>query len=385
MTGFPTLYKKTNTGAIQYWSISVKQKLNSGNGGWLVVTEFGQKDTTNPQFTSDLITQGKNIGKKNETSPKEQAYLEAKYKWEKQKKKGYCEEISAASAGEVDNLIKGGILPMLAHPYSKQGHKIKFPCYSQPKLDGHRCIAIVKSGKCELWSRTRKLITGVPHIAKQLAEIFSTGIFTFDGELYNHKYKDNFEKLTHYITQDNPIDGHEEVEYHIYDIVSSFPYETRFQLLKGLNKNHSQQYITKSSLLVETQWIEDDESIKHWFDYYIRQGYEGMMLRNKDGLYEYKRSYNLQKVKEFDDAEFKVIGINEGKGKLSGHVGSFICQMDSGETFDVKLKGELDNLKRYFDDENLWKNKYLTVQFQGFTGKNKVPRFPIALRFREDL
>src|SRR5271170_2967006 len=103
---FSTLYKKTSTGAIQGWTISVDDTQ--------IITEYGQVGTENPQTTTDVIREGKNIGKRNETTAAEQALLEAQAKWEKQKKRGYVESMDAAQAGETDALITGGIVPMTA-------------------------------------------------------------------------------------------------------------------------------------------------------------------------------------------------------------------------------------------------------------------------------
>jgi ATP-dependent DNA ligase len=102
------------------------------------------------------------------------------------------------------------------------------------------------------------------------------------------------------------------------------------------------------------------------------------------GLYENKRSYNLQKVKEFDDSEFKIIGIKVGtKGSMAGKA-VFTCELPNKETFDCKMKGDMNELKKYADNPSLVIGKLLTVQYQGYTGYGK-PRFPVGLRFREDM
>ena len=88
MKTFPTLYKKSSTGAIWYWLISVLETPNSGKF-YDIEIEHGVIRTSSPQITSDTITKGKNVGKKNETSIFQQAEAEAQAKWEKQKKKGF--------------------------------------------------------------------------------------------------------------------------------------------------------------------------------------------------------------------------------------------------------------------------------------------------------
>src|SRR5271168_4039124 len=84
--GFATLYKKSSTGAIQYWQIMCYED-SDHSVNYTLETEYGQVGTDSPQRTFDTISQGKNIGKKNETSVHQQAESEAQAKWEKQKKK----------------------------------------------------------------------------------------------------------------------------------------------------------------------------------------------------------------------------------------------------------------------------------------------------------
>ena len=92
----------------------------------------------------------------------------------------------------------------------------------------------------------------------------------------------------------------------------------------------------------------------------------------------------LQKVKEFDDAEFRISSVKVGtKGSMAGKA-VFTCDLPNNKTFDCKMKGNMDDLKKYADDPSLVIGKILTVQYQGYT-KYGVPRFPVGLRFREDL
>jgi DNA ligase-1 len=62
---------------------------------------------------------------------------------------------------------------------------------------------------------------------------------------------------------------------------------------------------------------------------------EGVMLRKKDSSYEFKRSNVLLKVKSTHDAEAKVVGHEEGKGKNTGKLGALVCLLPSGKKFKV--------------------------------------------------
>lgn len=396
----PTLYKKTNTGAIQFWTISVEQGCGPAGSEMrgIIVTEYGQLGTDSPQRTEDEISKGKNTGKKNATTAVQQAEAEAQAKWEKQKKKGYVESIESAQAGELDALIEGGIEPMLAHSYmdvvydmrpghendppqlikTKDAKKIKFPVYMQPKLDGIRCVAILKDGVCTLWSRTRKPINSVPHIARAIEASFKEDI-VLDGELYNHLYKNDFEKIVSAVRKDEPSESSGLVQYHIYDTINDKSQQERVEMLEKLR-------LEQPLIVVKTLGV-IEQDVLDFFNDFRKQGYEGAMLRNTQAGYVNKRSYDLQKFKEFMEDDFEIVGINEGRGKLAGHVGAFVLKLKTANstengTVDVKLEGDTDYLKKCFEDHSLWKGKQLTVVYQGHTVDMSL-RFPVGKAIRD--
>lgn len=389
-----TLYKKTNTGAIQFWDIWVEPDTQ----GAAIWTKYGQVGTDSPQTTKDLITKGKNVGKKNETTAGQQADAEAQAKWEKQKKKGYVDSLAGAQNDELDELIEGGEEPMLAEAYmdviydqrpghendpptyvkTKEAKKIQFPVFTQPKLDGIRCIAIIKGGEVTLWSRTRKRINSVPHIVQELEAAFENQDIILDGELYNHDMKSDFEKIVSLVRQKEPGEGHEVVQYHIYDTINSDPFKLRYVKLVRLF-NLFEFYALK---LVPTAVEKTEEEVIKRFEQHVKTGYEGAMLRNVESDYAQRRSMDLQKMKPFIDDDFLITGVTEGRGKMAG-LAIFTCAAKNGNPFEVKLKGELESLRKYMTDESLWKGKKLTVRYFGLTNKEKVPRFPVGIVVRD--
>ena len=106
------------------------------------------------------------------------------------------------------------------------------------------------------------------------------------------------------------------------------------------------------------------------------------------------------KYKEFVDDEFIIIGAEEGKGILAGHIGSFICKIEAnrvlqdigGKSFKfgniegrvkAKMKGETKYLKHLFNNPKEYLGKPLTIKYQNLS-KDKVPRFPIGINIRFD-
>jgi ATP-dependent DNA ligase len=225
----------------------------------------------------------------------------------------------------------------------------------------------------------------MPHIEAELEDVYKKGTHIVDGELYNHSYKTNFEAITSLIRQEEPAENCTEVQFHVYDKAMPGGFANRIQTLT--NELHAYekavaplQYIVP----VQTVTAEDEDELMDLFENFLSLGYEGAMVRNVDGEYVNKRSYDLQKIKEFDDAEFEIIGIEEGRGKLMGHAAKFICKMPSGLEFRAKLKGDTSKLKEFFEDSSLWEGKIVTVKYQGIT-KYGIPRFPVAERLREDV
>lgn len=372
MKQLPKLYKTTSTGATQTWQIFVD--------GCEIFTKFGPEGGTIQESAREEI-EGKNAGKANATNPSEQAKLEAASRWRKKLGSGYVQTKKELAAGNVDKSVGEAVWPTLAKSYKKDGDKITFPAFAQPKLDGHRCLAQFDSkGKVTLWSRKRKQITSMKHIVSALESLELRGVI-LDGELFTPGLA--FEQIAHFIRKATPLPGSERVEYHIFDVVLTSSFERRVEWLDTeLEDTNLEACLNK----VETRRVMDEAELLEFFEECVESGYEGAMVRNAgdDGYYSHPshRSNDLQKIKEFDDAEWPIVGIKEGKGKLAGHA-IFTCRAKNGTEFDVKLKGDTSALKDYFAHPEKATGKQLTVQYQGLTGKSGVPRFPVGLRIRE--
>lgn len=385
----PTLYKKTSNGKIEQWTISVHEVTNWGkptvHPPYNVVTEHGHVGGKLQQ-SIETVTEGKNLGKANATTVKQQAESQAQSEWNtKLTRKGYVDSLAKAAAGENDGA--GGIRPMLAQAFAKHGDKIEFPCFAQPKLDGIRCIAVVDEDEVTLWSREQKPITAVPHIARAIVELGLPAGTVLDGELYNHTFRSDFEKIVSAVRKQGPVDVQTAslIEYHIYDAPRTgsprgFSERSNWlmgaMLVKMMDPRCPLRY-------VETEPVDDQDALMAYFAECRGKGYEGCMVRSADAPYEEgKRSYHLQKLKEFDDKEYKIVGVERGVGKMAD-CAIFVCVTEDGTEFRCKMEGKLDDLKKYVDDPSLAIGKMLTTQFQGLTGKSKVPRFPVGKAVRD--
>lgn len=369
-----TLYKRDVSGSIREWTVQI---------GWNNDNYAGTRTVTGIQngkhVTSEWnLKEAKNVGKKNATTAKTQAEAEALSAWDKKKETGYFVDIN-----KIDTSDK--FKPMLAANYSDNPTSSG---YSQPKLDGIRCIA----NKDGLWTRAGKPITSCPHISEALKDYFDVWpTAVLDGELYNHKLKADFNKITSLVrktksTEEDFEEAKKLVEYHMYDITWSrgvkMPFNDRNEILnkvamlKSFNPN-----ILK---IVETTWCDNQEEMDKLYSEYTEDGYEGQMIRHNTP-YENKRSKGLLKRKEFITEEFKVVEVLEGLGNWSGYVKRFVCELPNGKTFGSGIRGSQEQLKELLQSGKT--PDWATIRFFNFT-PDGIPRFPVVVDYgfgvRED-
>ena len=145
------------------------------------------------------ITTPKNEGRANATTATEQAIIEAKAKYTKQLDKGYVENIEDVHKITLYN-------PMLAQKFEDRVDGLSFPLYTQPKLDGVRCIVYMQDGELVAKSRQGKPIDTVVHILEELKPFFEQSPnAVLDGELYNHDYKNDFNKIISLVRKMKPV------------------------------------------------------------------------------------------------------------------------------------------------------------------------------------
>lgn len=356
----PTLYKESKNGKIRQWSIWTEDDK--------VWTEHGQKGGKLQQSYS--VAEAKNVGKSNETTPQEQAKKEAKSKWQKKLDKKYYKTVKEAK--ELD------IFPMLAKTFKAE--KIKYPCDIQAKFDGMRAMAFMEDGEIKFKSRGGKYYENLEHLAKQLEPLFKEDDkVIFDGEIYKHGA--TFQECTRLVKKYRP-DETEELCYYVYDCV--YPdkadktwVERKSDLLKFMNMMMQ----TRNLLHVNSLTVENDLELQSMHERFVEEGYEGSIVRLHFYPYEFgHRSSGLFKVKDFDDEEFKIIGYDEGKGRLRGCV-LWVCDVGDGNTIQVSPKGSLEQRQQWLQEAEKHVGKWLKVKYFG-KSEDGIPRFPVGVGIR---
>lgn len=361
MKTLEALYKYTNKDQLQQWGIFIED-----DHFW---TEEGIVGGT-ITVSKPTYCKPKNVGKKNETSAEQQAMTEAQAKWQKKVDGGYY---------TMSNLSKEKKFfePMLAHELSKY-EKLLFTVrtFIQPKLDGLRS----PSQNHTLMSRNGKPFV-VPHLYQ--------GDYLLDGELYNHRFRDNFNKIVSLCKKQTPTDEelkeqHDNIEFWAYD----FPeiegkFSERYKKLQSavddINAKLLKKGIIKSYFVVPTYEVKNQADIDKYHEQFLALGYEGSILRLDLGNYENKRSKQLLKKKDFIDEEFKIIEAVEGEGGRVGTIGYFVIDLGDGKTCKSNVKGDFDYLAEVWKDHKQYIGTMATIKYFNRTPDGSL-RFPYVIK-----
>lgn len=368
------IYKRTATGAIQQWKQEISgsryRTLSGQVDGAIVTGGWVQAEATN-------------AGRANERTPEEQAVFEVDSNYRKKLERDYHESIEDVDDAKIFS-------PMLAKEYGKHLKKIElgdpeFLLYSQPKLDGMRCIAT----SAGLFSRNGKPIVACPHVHKTLLPLFEENEdLVLDGELYNHDLKDDFNAIISACRKLKPsaedlAASRDLIQYHVYDVPSStFGFARRSEHLSSLRK--SLRDLMGHIQFVKTDLIIDEGHLDEVYAYYLDQGYEGQMVRT-DAPYQNKRSADLLKRKESMSDEFELIDLEPGLGNWAGKAKRAILKGSNGEPFKAGVTGTQEFCAEILQRKTEVIGSRCTVEFFSYT-PDGVPRFGRVKEFsRKDV
>lgn len=389
---YPTLYKTKKSGKITEWTLQI---FPSSPTCYDLIVKFGEQNGSIQTHVTH-ITKGKM--KRNLL---EQSVLEANRKWNDKKREGF-----------VDTLYNHQpfiFRPMLANTFQfnlylnsplSKAYKIPFPAYIQKKYDGIRCICKWDENKKNLRFETRngieiKILSFHESLISDLHKLFSfenSQKIILDGELFtndctfqilNGMIRTGFNQPNFQITSDD-FNKIKLIQFHVYDLYDPVQYdmiyEDRYNKLNSFFENNIYSHLK----LVETEVASSIYEIKQKHDEYISEGFEGIIIRDKKGIYEVnKRSKYLQKYKEFIEEEFTIVGFHDGEGiDKESVIWECITNNESELIFSVKPKASHEERKLMYKNGEKYIGNQITVIFQEYSD-NGIPRFPIGKSIRD--
>lgn len=369
-----TLYQRGKGGEVRLW-----RTWTEGSTVWSESGVQGGKLTR-----SSYVAKPTNEGRANARSASEQADFEAKAEWQKKLNRKYSETVPPEDQTHEN-------MPMLAQYFFVKGSpgvltthakKIKWPVDVQVKFDGVRAKARRVGREIKLFPRSGQLdeCYDAKHIIQQL-DAWLPEDMELDGELYVHgkKLQEITSLAKRFRVPDSTV-----LNYHVYDIPMfqgdrTKPWTMRRKLLESVVTESASVKVAKT---VTVKHTEGDDGVVSLFRRFRERGFEGAMVRLHDGLYECgHRSKSLLKVKEHLDDEFEVIGCEEGVGKDVG-TAKFVCVTKDGKEFRARMRGTIDERRRFWADRKLYIGKMLTVSFMRWTEEGNLQE-PVGEVFRE--
>lgn len=418
-----TLYALDTKGRIKQWRVWTE--------GNIIVVEHGLMEGKK-QLTK-IEAKPKNIGKANATTAIEQAMLEAKAKHTKQLDKGYSPDkpdgkpalsvmlakdyrksFNLCNKADKDDLViikaqvsvdplsskvswvgvpsgsryrdimrlcNQGVLYWFGDSLYTRNKSISYPCFVQPKLDGVRSLIYAEGvnghiDSIKYRSRGNKGYSNIEDIDKELKIIFKEfPELVLDGELYCHGMP--LQDISSSVKKHNENTRH--IMFHIFDVaVPDKSWLEREHTVRQIGQIIKDRGL-KRIKAVEAHVVASEDEMLEKHSQYIQEGYEGIMLRNYEGLYMFgQRSKDLQKYKTFMDDEFKIVGMELDKYKH----GVAILTTSQGKTFKAKLAGTDKQRTEMWLLRDQYIGQYATIKYQSLTNDG-IPQFPVLISTRE--
>lgn len=380
---FKPLYQDTNNGKRMIWMIGFSSETEE-----LVTINYYEDSDKKRIFRREVEAKGKK-------DIQEQALQEAKRKMEDKIFNGY----SNKETEKVERIKDYFILPMLANDYTKVKNPIKFfPVMVQRKLDGARNMATIRGDNVIMVSRELRERKHFEHMRDEIFKLskFLPKNIILDGELYSEG--ENFQDIISIVKKDlEKSDNEDKIKYNIFDIMmEDKPTDERVKILSEAFENYKEKYgKPKIISLVQSYVANNDQEIKEYFKQFLKENYEGLMIRHmtpedkklrtdknmKMTYYKQKRSNNLLKYKEFMEEEGVIVDIIDAKGN-ERCLALFQIKLDGGNIIVVKPATTFEERAEYFKNKNKYIGKKYTIKYFELT-KDGIPKFPTGKGFRD--
>lgn len=255
-------------------------------------------------------------------------------------------DLKCGVALSTANTVWTGLLKdypvMLCSPFEKKlVDKIVFPALVQTKMDGMRFNAIVRNGTVEYRSRNGKEIQLLGNLDADFLALAGDVDCVFDGELLVKIDGQILDRQTGngVLNKANKgtISAVEAATVHatVWDVIPFLyfqdglcpvPYGKRFYSLNTLVNNVEPVKVST----VQSWEVKSIEDANDLFNELLLRGEEGIILKDKSGFWENKRSKTQIKFKGEEECDLRIVGIEEGTGKYKGKLGAIKCESADG-------------------------------------------------------
>lgn len=261
------------------------------------------------------------------------------------------------------NKIQPGWIPVfnvqLAQPFNEK--KLVFPCIVDPKFDGERCLAFITydaggGGSVTFFSRNGIEFQNYGCFADDLLRLFKgQGAVVADCEVIN---KAGFQTLQKTPTLYDPNFDSSGLQIVVFDWMTADAFSqqkwdlTQAERLKQLTQIFK-GYTSDRVVMVDSRMAKDLNEAYEIYTYWVSKGLEGVILKQPDGLYEFRRSDSWVKLKPRKSEDLEVVDIELGDAnkRWVGKCGSIVVGRKTKDGNVIRV-GVASGLTEY-DHENI--------------------------------
>lgn len=252
----------------------------------------------------------------------------------------------------------------------------------EPKIDGIRAAAMILNGSVKFISIRGKPLYNLNLISDELVANTRLDGYMLDGELY----AGDWNKTISITRSSKTVKNAFSLIYYVFDILPINEVNKQACSLTLIQRKKRLDALlndTEHIKKVSFKKLTSIEELQTLYNIALKNGFEGVMLKEINSVYSYNRSSSWLKVKEIQSDEFLCIDVIEGTGRNKGRLGAIVIQ--TGETTCNVGGGFSDEQRVYY-----WNNKHkiinqiveIAYQSKTINGKLRSPRF---LRVRVDL
>lgn len=235
---------------------------------------------------------------------------------------------------------------MLAHDGANHESKITGRKLVEPKLDGVRVLTVLdyENRTVTMYSRNGQILENFPHIVQAFAQNLDNFArsYVFDGEVVSHSFQD----LMRQVHRKSNVQA-EDARLALFDMIPLVEFRQGASVMKQRQRRRLLEEF--SGVFADTGMIElvsqrefdldslvDEIEFRDYNRETVEQGYEGIMIKDPNGLWEGKRSTAWLKQKPYIEVSLTVTGVEEGTGRNAGRLGAVICEgEDNGKQIAV--------------------------------------------------